>query len=243
MLYYPRMKNTVNYNCIIIDDDEIDRLTTLSFVRKYSLFNICGVCSSVAEALEVIEREDISILFSDIDMPDADGFEFRRRMMHIPVCVFITSFADCAVESFELAALDFLVKPLKADRFDTTIQRITEYAELSQKANLYEYSLGGDTVFIKDGHTSIKVKLHEILYLEALKDYTLIFTTGKRYCVLSPISNLLKENSFQSFIRIHRSFAVQKHLINRISASQVTINGVNIPIGRSYKENLESLRS
>ena len=174
-------------------------------------------------------------------MPGIDGFEFRRRMMHIPVCVFITSFADCAVESFELAALDFLVKPIKADRFGATINRIKEYMEARQKANLYEHSLGANTVFIKDGHNFIKVKLHEILYLEALKDYTLVITAEKKHCVLSPIGSLLKESHFRSFIRIHRSFAVQRHLINRITTNQVTINNVNIPIGRSYKESLEAI--
>ena len=236
------MQDIIKYNCLIIDDEEIDRLTTLSFVRKYPFLNISGVCSSVAEALKIIEKEDIQILFSDIEMPGINGFEFRRRMIHTPVCIFITSFADCAVESFELAALDFLVKPLKADRFNATINRISEYMEARQKASLYEHSLGADTVFIKDGHNFIKVKLHDILYLEALKDYTLVVTNEKKHCVLSPIGNLLKEEHFRSFIRIHRSFAVQRHLINRITSNQVMINNVSIPIGRSYKETLDAIK-
>jgi two-component system LytT family response regulator len=171
-------------------------------------------------------------------MPGVDGFEFRRRLMNIPVCVFITSYADLAAESFELSTLDFLVKPIKAERFERTMNRILEYMEAKEKASLYEHSLGGDTIFIKDGHTLVKLKLHEILYLEALKDYTLIYTTVKKHCVLSPISSLLKENHFRSFIRVHRSYAVQKHLINRISAGQLVINNINIPIGRVYKDNL-----
>jgi len=236
------MTGMVKYNCLIVDDEEIDRLTTLSFVRKYPQLNVCGVCASVEEALKIIETSDINILFSDIDMPGIDGFEFRRRMMDIPVCVFITSYADMAAESFELSTLDFLVKPIKAARFERTVVRIQEYMDARQKVNLYEHSLGGNTVFIKDGHTFIKVKLHDILYLEALKDYTLIFTTEKKYCVLSPIGNLLKEHNFSSFIRVHRSFAVQKHLINRISPNQLVINDIIIPIGRAYKDSLQAIR-
>jgi two-component system LytT family response regulator len=228
----------VKYNCIIIDDQEIDRLTTLSFVRKYAYLNVCGVCASVDEAMKIAAVTDIHILFSDIDMPGIDGFEFRRRLMNIPVGIFITSYADFAAESFELSTLDFLVKPIKAARFEQTMNRILEYMEAKEKASLYEHSLGGDTIFIKDGHTFIKLKLHDILYLEALKDYTLIYTTGKKHCVLSPISSLLKENHFRSFIRVHRSYAVQKHLINRISAGQLVINDITIPIGRVYKDNL-----
>jgi len=233
----------IKYNCLIIDDEEIDRLTTLSFVRKYSELNVCGVCSSVAEAMKIIEKEDIQILFSDIDMPDIDGFEFRRSMMAIPVCIFITSFADMAAESFELSTLDFLVKPIKADRFAKTVVRIHDYLESRQKASLYEHSLGGDTIFIKDGHAQVKVKLHDILYLEALKDYTLLFTAEKKHCVLSPISSLLKDSNFRSFVRVHRSYAVQKHLINKFSPSQLMINNIAIPIGRMYKDNLRDIKS
>jgi two-component system LytT family response regulator len=231
----------VKYNCLIVDDEEIDRLTTLSFVRRYPELNIRGVCSSAAEALRVIEKEDIAILFSDIDMPGTDGFAFRRRMMDIPVCIFITSFGDMAAESFELSTLDFLVKPIKADRFAKTVARIHDYLLSRQKANLYEHSLGADTIFIKDGHAQVKVNLHEILYLEALKDYTLLFTAERKHCVLSPIGSLLKDTNFRSFVRVHRSYAVQRHLIDRISANELMINDISIPVGRVYKDNLLNL--
>ena len=232
------MEYTGTYNCIIVDDDEIDRLTTLSYARKYPYLEICGVCSSAAEALKIMDEENIDLMLSDIDMPELTGFDFRRRMINVPVCIFITSYADCAVESFELAALDFLVKPVKSGRFEAAMKRAKEYLDARHKAKLYEYSLGADTIFLKDGHTFIKVNLHDILYLEALKDYTLVVTAPKRYCVLSPIGSLLKESHFKTFIRVHRSFAVQKHLIEKINTNQVIINNVAIPIGRSYKENL-----
>jgi two-component system LytT family response regulator len=231
----------VKYNCVIVDDEYIDRLTTLSFVRLYPELNICGLCSSVEEALRIIEKEDIHVLFSDIEMPGINGFEFRRRMMSIPVCVFITSFAEMAAESFDLSTLDFLVKPIKADRFAKTVSRIHEYMDSRKKASLYEHSLGGDIIYIKDGYSQVKVKLHDILYLEALRDYTLLYTAEKKHCVLSPISSLLKEDNFRSFVRVHRSYAVQKHLIDRISTNQVIINHTTIPIGRIYKDNLLGL--
>jgi DNA-binding LytR/AlgR family response regulator len=237
------MINTDKYNCIIIDDDDVDRLTTLSFVRKYPFLNICGICASATVALSIIQQREIHVLFLDIDMPGTNGLDLRRKMMDIPVCVFITSFADCALESFELAALDFLVKPLKADRFEATIVRVKAYLESRQKASLYDFSLGAGAIFIKDGHNFVKVNLHEILYLEALKDYTLIITSAKRYCVLSPISNLLKDKNFHTFIRIHRSYAVQKHLINKIMPNHVMIADNPIPIGRSYKDSLEAIKA
>ena len=162
------------YSCIIIDDDNIDRLTVVSHVKKYDQISIAGVFSSTAEALPIIASQHIDILFLDIDMPTGSGLEFRKSMQHIPVCVFITAHAEHAVESFELDALDFIVKPLKHTRFSKTIDRVMEFMEVKHKVALYEAGLGTDTIFIKEGHEQVKIKLHDIQYLEALKDYTLI---------------------------------------------------------------------
>jgi len=227
------------YNCIIIDDDEIDRLTVLSFAKKFPSLNILGVFESAEDAIPFIEKEKIDILFLDIDMPGLNGIDFRKKTQDIPVCIFITAHPEHAVESFQIDTLDFIVKPLKLERFTQTIKRIEEFMEIRLKASLFEASIGGDTIYIKEGHEQTKIKLHEILYLEALKDYTLIITDKKRHCVLSSIGNLLKENHFQSFIRIHRSFAVQKQFIQKINPGEIILNNnIVIPVGRSYKENL-----
>lgn len=227
------------YTCIIIDDDEIDRLTVVSFAKKFPLLEILGVFESAEEALPLIENKKTDILFLDIDMPGLNGIEFRKKALEVPVCIFITAHPEHAVESFEIETLDFIVKPLKLDRFAQTISRIEEFMEIKLKASLFEASIGGDTIYIKEGHEQTKVKLHEILYLEALKDYTLIITDKKRHCVLSSIGNLLKEDHFQSFIRIHRSFAVQKQFIQKINSTEIILNNnITIPVGRSYKDNL-----
>jgi len=230
---------TKKYTCIIIDDDEIDRLTVLSFAKKFPVLDILGIFESAEDALPFIEKEKVDILFLDIDMPGLNGIEFRKKALEIPVCIFITAHPEHAVESFEIETLDFIVKPLKLDRFAQTVSRIEEFMEIKLKASLFEASIGGDTIYIKEGHEQTKVKLHEILYLEALKDYTLVITDKKRHCVLSSIGNLLKEDHFQSFIRIHRSFAVQKQFIQKINSTEIILNNnISIPVGRSYKENL-----
>lgn len=230
---------TKKYTCIIIDDDEIDRLTVVSFAKKFPILDILGVFESADEALPFIEEQKVDILFLDIDMPGLNGIEFRKKAMEIPVCIFITAHPEHAVESFEIETLDFIVKPLKLDRFTQTMSRVEEFMEIKLKALLFEASIGGDTIYIKEGHEQTKVKLHEILYLEALKDYTLVITEKKRHCVLSSIGNLLKEDHFQSFIRIHRSFAVQKQFIHKMNSTEIILNNnISIPVGRSYKENL-----
>ena len=228
-----------NLNCIIVDDNEIDRLTVLSYAKRFPNLSILGAFEDSAEALVAIENNKIDILFLDIDMPGLSGVELRKKANQVPACIFITSHPEFAVESFELETLDFIVKPLKLDRFEQTVRRITDFFDIKNKATLFESSIGGDVIYIKEGHEQTKVKLHEILYLESLKDYTLIITPQKRHCVLSSIGTLLKENHFQSFIRIHRSFAVQKQFIHKINTQEIILNNnISIPIGRSYKDNL-----
>ena len=228
-----------HFNCIIIDDDEIDRLTVVSYAKKKTNLTILGVFENAEDALPLLETEEIHILFLDIDMPFLNGMEFRKKAMNVPVCIFITAHPEHAVESFELDTLDFIVKPIKLERFNQTMSRIEEYMELKHKAALFELTLGGDVIYIKEGHEQIKIKLHDILYLEALKDYTKIVTSQKKYCVLSNLGTLLKEPHFASFLRIHRSYAVQKQFVKKILANEVQLNNeVLIPIGRSYKNNL-----
>ncbi len=230
-----------SHNCIIIDDDEIDRLTSLAFVKKHPFLRILGVFSSGSEAISAIENQQIDVILSDIDMPEMSGLAFRAKMKHIPVCIFITAFPEYAAESFEVDAFDFLVKPIKAERFEHCMNRVQKYFEIKQKAELFEHSLGGNTIFIKDGHQQIKLNLHEIIYLEALKDYTRIITATNKYSVLTSIGNLLLETAFHSFIRIHRSFAVQPNYIDRISSQSIDIHGFTLPVGRSYKDVLVNL--
>lgn len=230
------------YSCFIVDDDEIDRLTTQSFIRRYPFLHIAGVFSAAAEALEAAVKMPPDVLFLDIDMEGMSGLELRERLEHIPACIFITSYPDYAVESFEKAALDFLVKPLKADRFAKAMERLQQYLSVQHKAALLDHTLGADTVFIKDGHEQVKIALHEIVYLEALKDYTGIVTAHKKYCVLSTLGGLLEQQAFKMFVRIHRSYAVQKNFVERVTAREVIVNSIALPLGRSYKDALDFLK-
>ncbi|MFM9988981.1 LytR/AlgR family response regulator transcription factor, partial [Flavobacterium sp.] len=227
------------FDCIIVDDDEMDRLVVVSYAKRFPTLNIAGIFNSAEKALAFLENNAIDIAFLDIEMQGASGLELRKKALEIPVCIFISSHSEIAAETFELQTLDFIVKPFKFPRFEQTIKRIEEFMEVQLKASLFESSIGGDTVYVKTGHDQIKIKLHEILYLEALKNYTILVTEGKRHCVLSNLGEILQEEKFQSFIRIHRSFAVQKQFIQKIGSQEIELkNNIFIPVGRSFKDNL-----
>ena len=226
--------------CIIIDDDEVDRLTVLSFAKRCPELEVAGVFGKAEDAGALIEAGGIDVLFLDIDMPGLSGLELRRLYPEVPVCIYITSHPEHAIESFELDTLDFLVKPVKFDRFAHAVERIANFMEMRHKASLFEASVGGDAIYLKEGRGQVKVKMHDILYLEALKDYTLVVTPQKRHCVLSNLGTLLRDGNFASFVRIHRSYAVQKEFIQKISSAEVVLNNnITLPLGRSFRPALD----
>ncbi|MBS1750896.1 MAG: response regulator transcription factor [Bacteroidetes bacterium] len=241
--HLPSVNSKSVFNCFIVDDDEVDRLSTIAFCRRYPFLQVTGVFETGLTALEAAYLHPPDVLFLDIDMEDITGLELRERLLNIPVCIFITAYPDYAIESFEKAALDFLIKPLSANRFAITMERLEQYLVLYNKARLLDYTLGGDAVFIKEGHSQVKILLHEILYLEALKDYSGIVTASKKYCILSTLTGLLEQKAFTSFVRIHRSYAVQKNYITKITAKEVFIKDIALPLGGIYKESLNFINS
>ena len=235
----PQMKA---FNCIIVDDEEIDRLVVVSYAKRFPILNIVGVFDSADKALTFLSTNTIDVAFLDIELNGASGLELRKKALEIPVCVFISSHSESAAESFELHTLDFIVKPFKFPRFEQMMRRLEEFMDIRTKASLFESSIGGDTIYVKTGRNQIKVKLHEIMYLEALKNYTILVTESKRHCVLSNLGDILTEDKFTSFLRVHRSFAVQKQYLKKILTNEVQLNNdILIPIGRSYKSNINAL--
>jgi two-component system, LytTR family, response regulator len=244
---------TNKITCILVDDDRVDMLTTAAFLEPYPFIELAGSYSSAEQALGAAQARMPDAMLMDIDMPGLNGLQLRRQLMQIPACIFITSYPDYALESFDLAALDFLVKPLNHDRFAGMIHRLNEYISIRRKADMLEHALGADTVFIKDGTSQVKLQLHEIVYLEALNNYTSIVTATRKYTVLSTLSNLIREKGFSNFIRIHRSYAVQKHFIKRIGSGELMVGSktgsaevpagdICLPVGRSYKHALDHLK-
>lgn len=231
----------MSYSYIIVEDNELDRLSLKVFLKSYHDFITAGEYPSAEEALSPIKEKKPHVIFLDVDMGEMSGITLRSQLPEIPVCIFITSHPEYAIDGFEQNALDFLTKPLQKERFEQTITRARQYLQIKEKATLLDENIGADSIFIKDGHEKIKIHTHEILFLEALKDYTKIVTTQKSHFVLSSLSALLQENAFSTFIRVHRSFAVPKHYIKKLRSNEVVINQFTIPVGRSYKMQLQNL--
>jgi len=225
------------YTCIIVDDSEIDQLRLQSFLRKFDAFKIIGTFLSPQKALAVIDEIKVDVLFLDIQMPGINGLEFRKIAHEIPACVFVSYSPDYAAASFELETLDYLVKPLEFKRFEKTIERIIAFMNNNKQAVVSEVQ--ADKFMIKSGTTQLRLNLNDILYFEAYSDYTRVFTKDGKQIISHSLGTVLKDPVFKSFIRIHRSYAVQKDLIFKVGSKEVVLkNGTVLPIGKTYKDDL-----
>lgn len=225
--------------CIIVEDQEIDRLMLQHLVKQQDILELVAAVDS-AENAKALINDTVDLLFLDIDLPDCSGIEMRKIYQHVPACIFISSHPEYAVETFELDTLDFISKPLKKERFDYSVNKLADFFSMKEKSEYFDILTGSQFLNIKEGHETVQIKISDIIYLEALKDYTRLITAQKKHCVLSSIGQILKDRHFSTFVRIHKSYAVPKHLITRKNSYEVMIshNNISLPIGRAFKENL-----
>jgi two-component system LytT family response regulator len=231
-------------NCIVIDDDELDRLTVESYVEQIPFLKLEGSFASPLDCIGIIEQKNIQLLLLDIDMPEISGIEFFSALKNPPLCIFITSHPEYALEGFETHALDFLVKPTKFERFRRSALRAQEFLQIKDKARLYDVNFADDFLTIKESYDLIQIKISDIIYLEALKDYTKVITPQKTYLTLSNLKNFFEKLPGNRFLRIHRSFAVSINQIKKMEQNELLVSKVRLPVGRTFRNEVNQyLRS
>ncbi len=217
--------------CIIIDDEPLATEVIKSHLQEFSNMDLIGVFNSPIDALETIEKNEIDVVFLDINMPKMNGLDFIKNIEVSPYFIITTAYREFAVESFDLDVLDYLVKPIPFTRFLKSINK------LSQKINNDKNS---DTqneksfIFLKVDKKLIKVKYEEIFYMESLKDYIKVFTKSGDYLVHKSLTGITEELPNNQFLRIHRSYTVALDKIDALEGNSILIVNKRIPIGRKY---------
>jgi DNA-binding LytR/AlgR family response regulator len=222
-------------HCIIIEDDELDREIAKSFLERIPFIKLIGSFSNALEAIGLIRSSSIQVLLMDIDLPAINGIEFIRLLPSPPLFIFITAHPEYALEGYDIHALDFIVKPLKFERLEQAIIRAKDYIEIKEKAILYDIGFENNQLLIKEGTSIIQLKINEILYLEALGDYTKIITYEKMYVTLHSLKNFIEKLPENRFLRIHRSFAVAIDKISKLKDNELILNDRKLPVGKTFR--------
>jgi DNA-binding LytR/AlgR family response regulator len=234
------MSNILRY--LIVDDVEIDRLAIETQASKFPLLSKIASCAHALEAIELISVSKPDIVFADIEMPDISGLEFVRSLSgKVPIPVFITSHPEFALEGFEMEAFDYLLKPINPDRFERCVSRIHDFFELRSKSYAFDKEYNSNFITIKQGYDKYKILTNDILFLEAMKDYTKIITHSTQYLVLGTFSHMLDLLPPDKFTRIHRSYIVNREKIDAAVGNKLFISTHELPVGKSYKYALEGM--
>ncbi|MDO9680587.1 MAG: response regulator transcription factor [Bacteroidales bacterium] len=232
--------------CIIIDDEPfaIDLLRT--YVEKTDSLELAGTFSNPVKAHSFLIKNNIDLVFLDINMPELTGIQLIKSLTHCPLIIFTTAYSEYGVESYEYNAVDYLLKPIRYDRF---LKAITKAGEISQKSreikiNSVELSATPQSeeilINIKSGSKVHRVGTGSILYVEASGNYMIFNTVHEKIMSLMTMKEAIELLPKELFTRVHKSYIISLAAIEIIERHQVTIKGTKVPIGLSYREQLLS---
>lgn len=215
---------------IAIDDEPIALDIIKSHASKVPFITLQETFTDAFAAITYLQQHKIDLIFLDIKMPDISGIDFLKSLSKPPMVVFTTAYTEHAVQSFELDAVDYLLKPFSLSRFLKACNKAHELFNLRSE----KQEAKANHIFIKDGYEQVKVELDEILYIEASGNYTQIQLKNKLLSSRITINDLADLLPKTDFIRCHRAFIVAKNKISRFDRSQIWIEEKVIPIGATY---------
>lgn len=221
--------------CLIVDDNDMARLMLRQLITATGVLTIKAECTSAPEAYRLISEERPDLVFLDIEMPGMTGIELLRSLPRKPLIIFTTSEKNYAAEAFELNVVDYLVKPVVLSRL---LQAIEKAREILERSNSEIKSVEKDYLFIRDNGVLKKVRLDDVLYVEAMGDYIKIFVPGKSFIVHTTLKGFEENVMAGKFMRVHRSYIVALDKIESIENGVLNIMNTPIPVAESYRSQL-----
>ncbi len=222
---------------LIVDDEPLAHDIIESYVNKMPDMQIVAKCDNAIDANQILQSEEVDLVFLDIQMPQMTGIELVKSLNNPPKIVFTTAYAEYAVDGFDLNAVDYLMKPIAFERFLKAVNKVKEMLDPSTTTTNAD-----DFFFVKADKKLVKVHFSEILYIEGLKDYVIIKKEQGRVIALQTMKSLEVKLPSDIFMRVHRSYIVNIQQIKAVVGNSIEIlesgQAKHIPIGKNYKEDL-----
>jgi DNA-binding LytR/AlgR family response regulator len=222
--------------CLIVEDEPIARNILVNYCGQLPNLHITGVMENAIDAWAFLQNTSVDLIFLDIEMPQLDGLRFLGTLKKPPFIVFTTAYTQYAVKAFELAVSDYLLKPFSFERFLIAVDRVLSQMNTRHITDPSTAGPETDYLFIKADGKIFRIRFEEILYAEASGNYSTLVTRSGRFLPNMPFSNLEELLPASSFIRVHRSFIINKSQISYIEGNRVFVEKNEIPIGNNYKE-------
>jgi DNA-binding LytR/AlgR family response regulator len=221
-------------NCIVIDDEPLARKGIKEYISDVEFLNFSGEYDNPVNAMEQIRKGDVDLIFLDIEMPKITGLDFLKSLQKAPPVIFTTAYPQYALEGYEVNALDYLLKPVAFDRFLKACLKAKEYYEVREQNEMHTWV--NDYFFVKTDNKLVKLLFDEVLYIEALQNYVMIYTKSKKYMTYLTFKSVEEYLPADKFIKVHKSFIVAAAHIDSIVGNDIRIGEQHIPISRNQKE-------
>lgn len=254
------------YVVLIVDDEHLARTLLEDYVSKLPMLKLVDSCANAMSAMAVMQREKIDILLTDIEMPEMTGVEFVENLPYKPSTIFTTAYSQYALEGYDLGVVDYLLKPIPFNRFVKAINKAIErlkllrtaqmpsqsqlqsdsetqsqsesYSPLKPESQLSSLEKRSDYMVIKADRKLYRVKFDDILYVVGQQEYVTFHTLQRNITALYSLKDLMEELPKGKFLRVHRSFIVSLNHVEMADAASVTVAGVELPVGPSYRDNV-----
>jgi len=222
--------------CIIVDDNKMARLALKQLVSQMSNVDLVAECNDAAEALDILNSNQVDLLLLDIEMPGMTGLDLIKKLGNAkPLIIFTTAKKDYAVEAFELNVIDYLIKPIALPRLKQAIDKAQEALDSNKQEVKVEEQ---EFVFVKDNGILKRIAIDDILFLEAMGDYVKVHTLQKFHVVHATLKSIEEKLPSSKFLRVHRSFIVAINKIDYIQEGTISIVKTTIPVADTHKSNL-----
>lgn len=218
--------------CIIAEDEPLAQKIIEKYITQTPQLQLVGVCSNALQAFELLHRENIDVIFLDIKMPGINGVDFLRSLKNPPAIIFTTAYAEYAAQSYELEAVDYLMKPVTYERFKKSIHKLFKKNVTAPEVVKPGY------IFIKVDGKLVKIFYDDILYIEAMKDYLKLVTRQKTHITHMTVKTMQELLPAEKFLRVHRSYIVAIGHITSAGNTQLQLSEKVIPVSESYRKQL-----
>ncbi len=225
---------------IVIDDEPLAIQLVSEYVRKTPFLELAGEFENPLEAMDFLSSKSVDLIFIDIQMPELTGIEFTRSLDQAPKIIFTTAYAQYALEGFKLNAIDYLLKPFSYEEFLKAARKAYKQSEL-ETTSQPAIDANNQFLFLKSEYKIRRINFNDILFIEGLKDYIQVHTTGSDKPILSlnSMKSLEQKLPENRFMRVHRSFIVNLDKIDTIERSRIVFGKTYIPVSDMYKEKFQ----
>jgi len=229
--------NTI-YRCLVIDDEQAAHFVLKNYIARVQYLELVGQCYNVMEAIKFLNEQKVDLLFLDMNMPELSGMDMLQNFPNLPKTILTTAYKDYALLSYEFGIIDYLLKPFEFPRFLKAISRALGQTMLMPASD------GNKTLTIKVNGIPKDLPVHNMVYVQGMGNYVqFVFDGGESVLSLITLSKIEEELPKSLFLRVHKSYVINKKMIDRITVGVVRLNsGVDIPIGITYRRKLMDLR-